>query len=87
MIDFEFDHTKSSSNLKKHGMSFEKAQEIWDDPDFVEVPARLQDEPRFLVIGRLAGKLWSAVITYRHNKVRIISVRRARPEEEVVYES
>jgi uncharacterized DUF497 family protein len=87
MIDFEFDHAKSLSNLKKHGISFEKAKTIWDDPDFVEVPARLQDEPRLLVIGKLDGKLWAAIITYRNNKIRIISVRRARPEEEAVYES
>ncbi len=87
MIDFEFDHAKSLSNLKKHGIDFEKARTIWDDPDFIEIPARVQDEARFLVIGRLDGKLWSAVVTYRHNKVRIISVRRARPEEGAVYES
>ncbi len=87
MIDFEFDHAKSLSNLKKHGINFEKAKMIWDDPDCVEVPARLQDELRLLVIGKLDGKLWSAVITHRNNKIRIISVRRARPEEEAVYES
>jgi len=87
MIYFEFDHPKSLSNLKKHGIDFEKAKLIWEDPDFIEVPARVQDETRFLVIGRLALKLWSAVITYRNNKIRIISVRRARPEEEAIYES
>jgi uncharacterized DUF497 family protein len=87
MIDFEFDHAKSLSNLKKHGINFEKAKTIWDDPDCVEVPARLQDELRLLVIGKIEGKLWAAIITYRNNKIRIISVRRARPEEEAVYES
>ena len=87
MIDFEFDHAKSLSNLKKHGIDFEKAKIIWEDPDFVEVPARLQDEPRFLIIGRFEGKLWSAIVTYRNDKIRIISVRRARPEEETIYES
>ena len=87
MIDFEFDPAKSLSNLKKHGIDFEEAQMIWEDPDFIEVPARVEDEPRFLVIGRGGGKLWSAIVTYRSGKVRIISVRRARPEEEVVYES
>jgi uncharacterized DUF497 family protein len=57
-------------NLKKHGIDFEKAKMIWEDPDFIEVPARLQDEPRFLVVGRFEGKLWSAVVTYRNGKVR-----------------
>ncbi len=87
MINFEFDQAKSLSNLKKHGIDFEKAQMIWEDPDYIEVPARLVDEPRSLVIGRLEGKLWSGVVTYRNNRVRIISVRRARPEEEIIYES
>ena len=87
MLDFEFNHAKSLSNLKKHGIDFEKAKIIWDDPDFIEIPARIQDEPRSLVIGRLESKLWSAVITHRHDKIRIISVRRARPEEEAIYES
>ncbi len=87
MINFEFDQAKSQSNLKKHGIDFEKAKTIWEDPDFIEVPARVQDEPRSLVVGRLEGKLWSAVVTYRNDRVRIISVRRARPEEEAVYES
>jgi len=87
MIDFEFDNTKSSANLKKHGIDFEKAQAIWADPDFIEVPARLMDEPRLLVIGRIGDKLWSAIVTFRNNNVRIISVRRARSEERVIYES
>lgn len=86
MIDFEFDHAKSLSNLKKHGIDFENAKKIWEDPDFIEVPARIQDELRLLVIGRLEGKLWSAVVTYRKDKIRIISVRRARPEEGAIYE-
>lgn len=87
MLDFEFDKNKSSSNLKKHGMSFENAKALWDDPDFVEIPAQIRDEARYLVIGKIDHKLWSAVITYRNERVRIISVRRARPEEEAIYES
>jgi hypothetical protein len=87
MIDFEFGHAISLSNLKKHGIDFGKAKIIWDDPDYIEVPPRVQDEPRFLVAGQIEGELWSAVVTYRHNKIRIISVRRARPEEEAIYES
>ena len=44
------------------------------------------DEPRYLVIGRIAAKHWSAVITYRSESIRIISVRRSRPEEVALYE-
>jgi len=53
----------------------------------VEVPARTTDEPRYLVTGRIKGKHWSAVVTYRQEKIRIISVRRSRHEEVAIYES
>ena len=74
-------------NMEKHGVDFVEAQALWDDPDRLEIPARTEDEPRFLVIGRLGEKLWSAIITYREEAVRIISVRRARDEEIELYES
>lgn len=86
-MEFEFDDSKSQSNLAKHGINFLDAQELWADPDRVEIPARVEDEPRFLVIGRITQKCWSAVITYRENRVRIISVRRSREEEVAIYES
>jgi uncharacterized DUF497 family protein len=59
---------------------------LWQDPMRVEVPARTMDEARWLVIGRMGGKHWSAVVTYREDSVRIISVRRARDEEIRIYE-
>ena len=71
----------------KHGINFTEAQDLWQDPMRVEVPARTVDEPRWLVIGQLAGKHWSAVVTHREQRVRIISVRRAREEEVAIYES
>ena len=83
----EFDEQKSNANTKKHGIDFVEAQAIWDDPDVIEIPARTKDEPRYLVIGDKDGKCWSAVVTYRGNKIRIISVRRSRPEEVEIYES
>ena len=52
----------------------------------VEVPARTVDEPRWLVVGRIDGKHWSAVVTYREERVRIISVRHSRDEEVAIYE-
>ncbi len=84
---FEFDPRKSKSNKTKHGIDFCEAQRLWEDLDLVEIPAKTIDEPRFVVIARHAGKHWSAVITYRVNAVRIISVRRSRPEEIALYES
>lgn len=77
MIEFEFDQDKSRSNLEKHGIDFHAAQDLWNDSDLVEIPAKTIDEPRSLVIAMLDGKHWSGVITYRGSTIRIISVRRS----------
>jgi len=86
-MDFDFDPKKSASNKTKHGIDFIEAQALWDDPNLLEIPARVTDEPRFLVVGKIAEKHWSGIITYREDVVRIISVRRARTEEIDLYES
>ena len=86
-MNFEFDLKKSNGNKQKHGINFIDAQALWDDPDLLEIPARTEDEPRFLVIGKIKTKHWSGVITYREENIRIISVRRSRIEEIEVYES
>lgn len=83
---FEFDPEKSESNKQKHGIDFHEAQGLWNDPDFIEIPVKNSDEPRFLVIGKISEKHWSGVITYRTEKIRIISVRRSRKEEIEIYE-
>lgn len=82
---FEFDAEKSAANKVKHGIDFVEAQAIWADPDRLEIPARSLDEPRHQVIDRIEQKTWPAFITYRHDTIRIISVRRARPQEEARY--
>ena len=87
MYVFEFDERRSQANLEKHGIDFIEAQELWTDPDFVEIPARTSDESRSLVIGRIKGKHWSAIFTPRNDNIRIISVRRSRKEEVAIYES
>ena len=87
MLAFEYDEGKSRANREKHGIDFVQAQAIWNDPDLIEIPALTVDEPRFLVIGRIDGKHWSAVVTYRSENIRLISVRRSRSEEVVIYES
>ncbi len=87
MITFEFDENKSQTNLEKHGIDFVDAQRLWDDTDLLEIPAKTVDEPRSLVIGIISGIHWSGVITYRGNRIRIISVRRSRKEEVSLYES
>ncbi len=85
-MDFEFDPNKSKSNKDKHGIDFEEAKALWEDPSLLEIEARVTGESRFLVIGKIAGKHWSAVVTYRGKKVRIISARRSRKEEVELYE-
>lgn len=86
-MEFEFDEAKSRANKSKHGIDFVEAQALWLDVMFVEIAARTEDEPRFLVVGKISEKHWSAVITYRGERVRLISVRRARVEEVAIYES
>ncbi len=87
MFSFEFDAAKSKSNLAKHSIDFVEAQLLWNDPSLLEIEAKTEDEPRYLVIGLIGEKHWSAVITYRGPHFRLISVRRARTEEVALYES
>lgn len=87
MYEFEFDDEKSKSNREKHGIDFLEAQKLWEDPDFVELKAKTIDEVRYMVIGKVGAKHWSAIVTVRGQKIRIISVRRARESEVIIYES
>lgn len=87
MSIFEFDDEKSQANRHKHGIDFHDAQALWEDQDLLEVRAKSSDEPRYLVIGLIGMKHWSAVITYRGEKIRLISVRRSRKREVELYES
>lgn len=86
-MEFEFDERKSESNRGKHGIDFIQTQALWEDPDRLEVPARIEEEKRFILIGKIDQKHWSAVFTLRNDKTRIILVRRSRIQEVVAYES
>jgi uncharacterized DUF497 family protein len=86
-VKFEYDLAKSESNQFKHGINFEQAQQLWLDPRRVEIQAKSMIELRFMVIGKIEGRCWSAIVTYREQTVRIISVRRSRKEEVGLYES
>jgi hypothetical protein len=87
VITFEFDEPKSQANLSQHGINFIDAQLLWNDPGLLEIPAKTEDEPRYLIVGLIDGKYWSAVVTYRDANARLISVRRTRTEEVALYES
>jgi len=86
-MEFDFNEQKSRANKAKHGIDFVEAQELWDDPDLLEIPATTGDEPRTIIIGTIDKKHWSAIITYRGERARIISVRRSRKIEKDLYES
>jgi hypothetical protein len=86
MSAFEFDEEKSQANLQKHGIDFYRAQQLWKDNELLEVQARSDDESRYLVVGRIDEQHWSAVVTYRGERIRIISVRRSRKSEVALYE-
>lgn len=86
-MKFEYDSNKSSLNAQKHGIDFDEAQCLWQDEYLLEVPLNFPDELRHLCIGKISGKHWSAVITYRDDIIRIISVRRSRKEEIKHYEN
>ncbi|MDQ6995120.1 MAG: BrnT family toxin [Mariprofundaceae bacterium] len=86
MLKFEYDDKKSALNLKKHGIDFIQAQKIWLDSELIEIKAKSKDEIRFLVVAKMSNKHWSAIITYRGETIRIISVRRSREKEVKIYE-
>ena len=85
-MDFEYDPAKSAANVSKHGIDFDQAQALWDDPWMLEAPAKTEGEPRFLSIGRIEGRHWAANWTPRGDAVRITSVRCARKQEIGYYE-
>ena len=87
MHAFEYDDRKSESNKTTHGVDFVEAQALWLDSHLIEIPALTTDEPRFLIIGKMLDKHWSAIVTYRDGNIRLISVRKSRTEEIELYES
>lgn len=85
---FEYDENKSSTNKLKHNIDFQEAQKLWNDPYSFEMPSKQnEDEERFLVLGQIDSKNYTAIITYRNTNIRIISVRRSREKEMKLYES
>ena len=85
-MEFEFDPAKSEANRAKHGIDFVAAQELWYDLFGVDVDAGCSEEPRRIRVGRIFGLLWAGIYVLRHERVRIISVRRARIRERRLYE-
>ena len=86
-MEFEFDPAKSMSNLVKHGISFNDAKQMWKDPRVQIIKARQVAEPRWIAIACIESKHWSAVFTYRGERIRLISARRSKTKEIALYES
>jgi uncharacterized DUF497 family protein len=88
-VEFEYDPAKSAKNLAKHGIDFEQAQRMWDDVVLEFDADPRSDDARYLELGVIDGKHWTAIVTYRGEHkdiVRIISVRHSRDYEEDTYE-
>ncbi len=86
-MKFEYDENKSNSNLTKHGIDFRQSQLLWNDPNLLTFKSKYIDEIRYLHIGIIKKTHWSAITTIRDEKIRIISVRRARINEIELYEN
>jgi len=84
-MELEFDQAKSEANCLKHGVDFVKAQELWKDLFALQIQAKSDTEPRFALIARMEGRVWSVFFTERSSKIRIISARRSRSNEENLY--
>jgi len=86
-MNFEYDENKSLSNKQKHGIDFEEIKLLWDDDRMIELNASYEDEKRFINIGKINAKFYTAITTIRKEKIRIISARRSRKKEIEIYES
>ncbi|SMN00128.1 COGs COG2929 [uncultured Candidatus Thioglobus sp.] len=85
---FEYDAEKSQTNKVKHGIDFEQAKLLWNDPYLIELQSKqTKNENRFLLLGKIKHKYYTAIITYREVNIRIISVRSSRKSEVKFYES
>jgi len=85
-MKFEWDLGKNAKNKTKHGIDFDTAKGLWNDANRIEIHAPYPVEDRWIIIGRIKDKLWTAIYTIRNEKIRIISVRRSREKEATLYE-
>ncbi len=88
-MEFEWDEEKAAANLAKHGVSFEEAKGVFDDPLYVDFydPDHSQDEHRYIIIGQSRqGRLLIVSYTERDDVTRLISAREVTRSEREVYE-
>ena len=88
-MEFEWDESKAAANLSKHGVLFEEAKTVFDDPLYVDFydPDHSSDEHRYIIIGESRqGRLLMVSYTERDNVIRLISSREISPAERKAYE-
>ena len=84
LVKFEWDETKSQTNLEKHDLLLSEAQAMWEGP-VLELDSHQPGETRKLAIGKIGGKFWTVIFTLRGDTIRIISARRSRENEKKLY--
>ncbi|MDO8454339.1 MAG: BrnT family toxin [Sulfurimonas sp.] len=85
-MKFEYDVNKSRINKIKHGLDFEETQMLWNDSEAVSIQAKSDSEVRYAFISKYHGKCWIAFYTLRGDVIRLISARRARENEQRIYD-
>ena len=88
-MEFEWDPRKASVNLRRHGVDFADAGTVLHDEQAITIPdERLEEEDRFITLGMDAlGRVLVVVYTWREDRPRIISARKATPRERRQYEA
>jgi len=84
-LDFDWDSAKSTSNEVKHGLSLAAASALWAGP-VVVLPSKRPGELRHLAIGLIEGRHWTVVYAPRGDRLRLISARRSRENEKVLFQ-
>lgn len=88
-LTFEWDGNKSKHNLKKHGVAFDEAKTVFNDPFSITVPDpdHSEEEERYLDIGLSSqGRLLVIWYNEKENHIRIIGCRKATRSERKKYE-
>jgi uncharacterized DUF497 family protein len=87
-VDSEWDRRKATNNLRKHGVDFADAATVFHDDQALTVEESGTDEDRFVTLGLDAlGRVLVVVFTWRDDRIRLISARKATPRERRQYES
>ena len=88
-MNFEWDEAKAIANLRKHGVTFNEASTVFNDPFYVVFadPDHSEDEERFIIVGvSTSGILLVVSFSQRRKNIRLISARLATRTERKSYE-